>query len=354
MKRSLSISSLPSVGNRKRSKSFLFVSSDSESDVEPWSPKHKALQGFDDEVEEYSSAAETLVDDRDNSAELRWVPLPLLHLKNPHPKDKHIRFQDEGHRYWIKGCERGVISTTTILKKYFEEFNPDPIIRRIMRPSNVAYWEDPSYKYFQKDAHEIREMWSNMGRKAAEAGTYNHEQIENYYNGLPVDFSRREHSELFSKFYLDHVRVYEPFRTEMLIFHEKLRITGAIDMLFRNRKTGKLVIADWKFIKKLAKKNRSKQGKYPLDKLDDTNYSKYSLQLSVYRYILETEYNYEIETQFLVILHGNQKKYRKEVTPYLKEEVEAVFKIREEQIVVEHTKEVMETLLEQIAIKFAT
>ena len=108
-------------------------------------------------------------------------------------------------------------------------------------------------------------MWSEIGRKAAEEGTYNHEQIEGYYNGLPVDFTKREHSELFNAFYLDHVRLYEPFRTEMLVFHEKLRITGAIDMMFRNRRTGKIVLADWKFIKKLAKKNKSKQGQPPLD-----------------------------------------------------------------------------------------
>ena len=67
--------------------------------------------------------------------------------------------------------------------------------------------------------------------------------------------------------------------------------------------------------------------------------------MSVYRYILETEYGYDVESQFLVILHGNQKKYRKEVTPYLKAEVEAVFKLREEQVLVEHAREAMDALV---------
>lgn len=305
----------------------------------------------------YSSGSETVVDtlveDSDSNDDTNSNST-LLCYKNPHPKDKFIRFQDEGHKYWIRGRDKGVISTTTILKTYFEDFNPDPIIRRIMRPSNENYWENPDYQYYRKDASEIKAMWAQLGKDAAEAGTYNHEQIENFYNGLEYDFSKREHTELFIPFHNDHKDYLEPFRTEMLIYHEKLRISGAIDMLYRNRITGKLVLADWKFIKKLAKKNKSKQGKPPLDHLDDTNYTKYSLQLSVYRYILETEYGYEVENQFLVILHGKQKKYRKEVTPYLKDEVEALFARREEQVLVEHTREAMDAMLEELAIQFST
>ena len=383
-KRPLSDDEFQPEWRRKRPRPIILLLSDSEAEtdsevVDPFPPRppterrssledgtghanQKASNSIRMYTSDEESVAETIVEylsgcesgDQDLAQarqvqELRWVPLPILAEKNPHPKDQFIRFEEEGHRYWIKGRDRGVISTTTILKTYFGDFDPHPIIRRIMRPQNRPYWEDPSYKYYQKDADEIRHMWSEIGRKAAEAGTYNHEQIENYYNGLPVDFSKREHSELFAAFYLDHVVHLEPFRTEMLVFHEKLRITGAIDMMFRNRRTGKIVLADWKFIKKLAKRNSSKQGQPPLDHLDDTNYTKYSLQLSVYRYILETEYGYEVENQFLVILHGNQKKYRKEETPYFKAEVEAVFAIREEQVIKEDTRDAMDAILEQLA-----
>ena len=269
---------------------------------------------------------------RKREEELRFQLLPLLKEVNAHKKDEHIKFQDEGHKYWIRGSDDGVTSTTTLIKQYFEEFDPDPIIGRIIRLGNRSYWDDPDYQYYRKDAKQIRQMWAELGRKAAEDGTYNHEQIERYYNGLPADFSKREHAELFNQFYLDHVTSLEPFRTEMLLYHEELKITGSADMLYRNRRSGKIVLADWKFIKKLTKKRKSKQAKPPLDHLDDTNYTKYALQLSVYRYILETEYKYEVETQFLVILHKNQKTYKKEVTPYLRAEVEKMFELRRKSI----------------------
>ena len=268
-----------------------------------------------------------------HKVELRWQPLPILAEVNAHPKDTHIRFQEEGHKYWIRGSGENVVSTTTLIGTYFSKFDGRAIIdRHIQRADNIRYFEDPTYKYYRMDSDAILAMWDELGRKAAEEGTYNHEQIERYYNGLVVDFSKREHFELFNKFHLDHIKDLEPFRTEMLIYHEALRITGSADMLYRNRKTKKIVLADWKFIKRLSVRNRSKQAKPPLDHLDDTNHTKYTLQLSIYRYILETEYGYDVETQFLVILHKNQKNYRKVVTPYLRQEVEKMFALRQEQL----------------------
>lgn len=270
---------------------------------------------------------------RTDRTEMRWRPLPILAEVNAHPKDVHIKFQDEGHKYWIRGSDKGVVSTTTLIGSYFSKFDGREIIdRHIQRADNLRYFEDPSYKYYRMDSDTILAMWDELGRKGAEEGTYNHEQIERYYNGLVADFSKREHFELFNNFHMDHITDLEPFRTEMLIFHEDLRITGSADMLYRDRKTKRIVLADWKFIKRLSFKNKSRQAKPPLDHLDDTNHTKYALQLSVYRYILETEYDYDVETQFLVILHKNQKKYSKVVTPYLREEVEKMFEQRREQL----------------------
>ena len=269
----------------------------------------------------------------DQVVELRWQPLPMLAEVNAHPKDIHIKFQEEGHKYWIRGSDNDVVSTTTLIGTYFDKFDGREIIdRHIQRADNVRYFEDPTYKYYRMDSDEILAIWDELGRKAAEEGTYNHEQIERYYNGLVADFTKREHFELFHSFHLDHIKDLEPFRTEMLLFHEELKVTGSADMLYRNRKTKKIVLVDWKFIKKLSFKNKSKQARPPLDHLDETNHNKYALQLSIYRYILETEYGYDVETQFLVILHKKQKKYRKVVTPYLRDEVEKMFTLRRQQL----------------------
>jgi len=43
-----------------------------------------------------------------------------------------------------------------------------------------------------------------------------------------------------------------------------------------------------------------------LDHLDDCNYWHYSLQLSVYKYVLEKEYGMEIVELAIIILHPDQ------------------------------------------------
>lgn len=280
---------------------------------------------YDDDM----SVASTVIEDEDdNVEERRFVLSTPLDVVNRHPKDEHIAFQDEGHKYWIKSCDKNVISTTTLIKDFFEEFDKHGIIKRIMYSNK--YLHDPTYLYYRKQASEIIDMWAKLGTKAAEAGSYNHLQIELYYNGQVADFTNKELHVLFKAFARDHNHL-EPYRTEMLMFHEDLRITGSADMIFRNPTTGKFVLADWKFIKKLTKKCKSKQATGALSHLDDCNFTKYSLQLSIYRYILETEYGLEFEEQYLVILHKKQKKYNKVPTEYLYKEVEEIFDMRRKQ-----------------------
>jgi coproporphyrinogen III oxidase len=46
-----------------------------------------------------------------------------------------------------------------------------------------------------------------------------------------------------------------------------------------------------------------------MNHLEDTNYSKYSLQLNLYKYILEKNYNMKIGGMFLIILHPKNDNY---------------------------------------------
>jgi CRISPR/Cas system-associated exonuclease Cas4 (RecB family) len=292
----------------------------------------ESISDFEDELDRIiDSSQQYEADDliKHQNLNKKWVTLPLLEDKNKHEKDEHIAFQDEGHRYWIKGKADNVVSTTGLIKRYFDEFDHDLIMRMIMR--SERYWSDPEYKYFRKRSNEIIAIWQEIGSKAAAEGSYNHLQIELFYNGLVADFSKYELNTLFKAFDRDHMSLYEPFRTEMLMFNEKLLVTGSCDILFKNKRTKKLVLMDWKFVKKLDIKS-SKKAKTPLEHLRDCNFVKYSMQLSIYRYILESEYGYEFEGQFLVILHKNQKKYKKVETEYLKHEVEVIFKLREAEL----------------------
>ena len=80
--------------------------------------------------------------------------------------------------------------------------------------------------------------------EAAAAGTAMHYDIECYYNQCPNNNTSVEY-EYFKQFLEDYPHL-EPYRTEWTIFHEELRLSGSIDMVFRNKKDGTFSIYDWK------------------------------------------------------------------------------------------------------------
>ena len=61
--------------------------------------------------------------------------------------------------------------------------------------------------------------------------------------------------------------------------------------------------------------------KPPLDHLPDCNYYHYSLQLNIYRAILESEYNYCVSGMFLGIVHPLSESYQCIEIPRLDQEI---------------------------------
>ena len=84
-----------------------------------------------------------------------------------------------------------------------------------------------------------------------------------------------------------------PYRTEWRIFSRRCNVAGSVDMVFHNTKTGALDIYDWKRAKEIKRDGWGRYATHPLLKVDeipDAAFYKYSMQLSAYKYILETEY----------------------------------------------------------------
>ena len=97
-------------------------------------------------------------------------------------------------------------------------------------------------------------------------------------------------------------------------------LAGSIDLVSINE-DGTLSIWDWKRSKDIKKTNIYESGYPPLDHLPNTNYWKYSMQLNIYKYILESKYDVTVKTLNLVILHPNSDNYKILNVPDLRDEV---------------------------------
>jgi hypothetical protein len=292
-----------------------------------------------------------------------------LALKNFHQRDFHIVFFDENddHYYKVVTCkswndpEYSLLSThysrklrtfeydgfphhtygklmsvTTFIHTLYDEFVEDAVIEDIMKSE---YW--PNSDYYEMTPEQIKLAW----KANRDFGSKQHHNIENYYNGKPYERTEIEFL-YFLRFEAAYIKrnKLKAYRTEMWIYDMDTSLVGAVDMLYeyaddedkeKNAIDGKkhLIIVDWKFSKKIRDHNYHGKGGIapPTYKTNDCNFMHYTIQLCLYKFILEKNYNFIIDAMYLVVLHRSQKtfkrlevewdeKFMKEIIAYRKSE----------------------------------
>ena len=99
-------------------------------------------------------------------------------------------------------------------------------------------------------------------------------------------------------------------------------------MVFRRKSDGKFVIYDWKRSKEIKAENPFGNGLAPLEHLPDTNYWHYTMQLNVYKWMLEKFYGLEVADLYIVIIHPDNPSYRRMRLNIMDEEVEDMIEAR--------------------------
>jgi hypothetical protein len=198
-----------------------------------------------------------------------------------------------------------------------------------------------SSKYYGRSDEEIMKEWSDNGKQASAAGTAMHLAIEQYMHGAyeEIDPAVKDTPEwkYFMQFWKECGDDLEPYRSEWEVFTDsvepvsgerKIKLCGSIDMVYRRKSDGKFVIYDWKRSKEIKSEKAFGSGLAPLDHLPDTNYWHYSMQLNVYKWILEQYYGLEVADLYLVILHPDNSSYRRMRLNIMTEEVEDMIECR--------------------------
>jgi hypothetical protein len=170
---------------------------------------------------------------------------------------------------------------------------------------------------------DIKAAWEANRVDGSNRGTEAHLQMELFMNSLPC---RTADPEVVTglKFVREQLAPLgvTAYRTEWEIFAEPEGIAGSIDFVGR-LPSGKLVIVDWKRCKHLDGDVVSKYNKKmraPLQMMHDSSGCRYTLQLSVYAYILQRYYGEEVDGLALCSLHPEHAFHT--WCPYLKEAAE--------------------------------
>jgi ATP-dependent exoDNAse (exonuclease V) beta subunit len=255
-----------------------------------------------------------------------------LAREHPHPRDDRVWMHEEPHLYYVDWQRGQYVSVTTFKKKLFKEFNPEMAAGMVLRSRRYQN-KDPTYEYTGMSKETILKKWKDNGELQSGLGTQMHKQIELFWNDqfdlYSLEALAVPELEMFRAFVADYPSL-RPYRTEWMVFHEELALCGSIDMVFRDT-DGQFWIYDWKRCKKIEQPVPSASpGTVPCTAmLKSVNVHEYTLQLNLYKYILETKYDMPIRGMCLLFLHPRQKTYvRIEVEDWSNSHVPAILDYR--------------------------
>lgn len=182
------------------------------------------------------------------------------------------------HTYYDDQGEPIRYSATQFISRFFQPFRAHAIASSLARKRGVT-------------SPEIMAEW----RQTAVHGSQVHESIHHWYNGVEEDF---EH-EAFFAFVEDHPH-WTLIKSEYVV--ARGNIAGSIDALFVDEE-GHVLLVDWKTTSKDLYRDYGRKALAPIENIRDTAFEKYSLQLYLYKHLLEPEF--QVHSCWIVQLKEN-------------------------------------------------
>ena len=240
-------------------------------------------------------------------------------------------FIEDGHYYLCNG-KRVDISTTGLISQYENEFDKDGISKQKALELNISQ-------------EELLEQWRIENLHSTIKGSlvhlyaqslWEHEDIEFAYSSIPEEINLRRfvaEVDILKKqadnFYNDYEHIYELIGCEVYLGDEDYDECGATDIIFLNKYTNEIVIADFKTNKEIKRESyKHKKMLVPLHKLDDCNYSHYSLQLNAYKYKFEKNTGLKVAKTFIVYFNVNADNYEIIEPLNVENEIKKIYEIR--------------------------
>ena len=231
-------------------------------------------------------------------------------------KSSHIKFNEKTHIYTNINTGERYISGTQLLGKYKEKFDSDAIAERTAKKRGLT-------------KEQILSEWKESANNATTKGTAIHETIESMLMRIPEKF-HSEYSIVAKKALVEIEKVLgntSNITSEMLIWNDKLKIASQSDLVQRYTpsfcKHEIINIIDYKTNKAIDTYN--KYNTYmlePLNNLMECEYNIYSLQLSLYAYLLEKMYpQAKIGKLAIMWLNPHTEEWKTFAVPYMKYDV---------------------------------
>jgi hypothetical protein len=259
-------------------------------------------------------------------------------------KNDFIKFDQESHTYHdINGIEyKSVSKLLSGLSKPFDAKKIAPFVAKKRDKDSKAMALQlkisqaeviATYPIYKRGitTEEVLQEWDDVRNSSTDVGHRIHNALEKYAISTKVDpenVSLKEMIIAVNSLFCEYSKVFQ----EMVFHSAKYRIAGTADKpCFRTRKIdGTLDIFDYKTNESRGIEYESKYGDYmanPLDHLEDCNYNKYVMQLSIYGVMAQEMFNCKIGKLALIFIPPTDpNNFRVIPVPYMKHEAIALMK----------------------------
>lgn len=213
-----------------------------------------------------------------------------------HNNADKIQFDEGTHTYRLKENPRiRLRSCTGFIENFFEPFNAFKIATKLV--NNFP-------KYAHRTVDSLIEEWDD----AKNAGTAVHMELSDYLLRDQQVHSQKAKQGI-NWFKASGARTGENYLSEVVVFDKSLGLAGTIDLVLIDPDDNTCTIVDWKTNKEIKQHSfRGKVGTKPPSRgLMDCNYIHYSLQLSLYKYLLERSCGVKVKE--MIILHLLENDY---------------------------------------------
>lgn len=212
--------------------------------------------------------------------------------RNRNLRDSALVFSEEEHTY-VKG-DRKFISVTQFVKSFTPPFTPFDTERI---SAAIA-----------KKTGRTKEAVLAEWKAKADYGTHVHALIEKYINReIQIHEIENRHAEeaIAALAKISNTYKYPKEFAEVRVYSEEHGIAGTIDLLLL-QEDKEFILVDWKTNQTIRGAGETFKHNDELRNLPDHSFSHYTLQLSLYAYILETEYSLKCKRLKLVHLLDNK------------------------------------------------
>jgi hypothetical protein len=227
-------------------------------------------------------------------------------------KFNDVKYFDEPHKYYVGTKE--YVSATTFIGKYKAKFQTQLLAEKYAEKRGL-------------DVDEVIAEWELKKDISTVKGTLIHNMAENWWNNksFPYDSSLvikkfghdiieenyRKCETIFHRFYEDAKQNLIPVKMELVVCDHDYEIAGMVDCLFYNKKSGMLEIWDYKTNKEIKSSNNfGNKMLHPISHLDECEMNTYSLQLGLYKHIIQKNTNLTIGNCYLLWINENNDTYK--------------------------------------------